>query len=178
MEIKRVAAVTGGLIVAGAVAGGIASALAVAGVSLVSQGSMGIYRDPSAIVVGGIMGAIAGAVLAGASKVIAVDLDPEKLEQAKKFGATHTIPAGDKSEEEVIEAVRELTDGFGTDVAIDAVAIPTTTRQAFYSRDLAGRMFGQIAKADDVPESIRQRAVQMAGLLGVDAAPSAGTPTS
>lgn len=86
------------------------------------------------------MAAIAGAVLAGASKVIAVDLDPDKLELAKKFGATHTIAAKDKSEDEVIEAVRELTDGFGTDVAIDAVGIPATTRQAFYSRDLAGRM--------------------------------------
>ena len=44
------------------------------------------------------------------------------------------------SEDEVIEAVRELTDGFGTDVAIDAVGIQPTWRQAFYSRDLAGRM--------------------------------------
>ncbi len=86
------------------------------------------------------MAAIAGAVLAGASKVIAVDLDPDKLELAKKFGATHTIASKDKSEDEVIEAVRELTEGFGTDVAIDAVGIPVTTRQAFYSRDLAGRM--------------------------------------
>jgi hypothetical protein len=63
MEIKRVAAVTGGLVVAGAMAGGIASALAVAGVGLVSGGSMGVYRDPGTIVVGGIMGAMAGAVL-------------------------------------------------------------------------------------------------------------------
>lgn len=86
------------------------------------------------------MAAVAGAVLAGASKVIAVDLDPEKLETATKFGATHTVCGAGKSEEEVIEAVRELTDGFGTDVAIDAVGIPATSRQAFYSRDLAGRM--------------------------------------
>lgn len=41
-------------------------------------------------------------------------------------------------------------------------------------RDLAGKLFGQIAKADDVPDTIRQRSVQMAGLLGVDAAPAAG----
>ncbi|MDO5031890.1 S-(hydroxymethyl)mycothiol dehydrogenase [Corynebacterium sp.] len=86
------------------------------------------------------MAAVAGAVLAGASKVIAVDLDPEKLELAKKFSATHIIEGAGKSEEEVIEAVRELTEGFGTDVTIDAVGIPATTRQAFYSRDLAGRM--------------------------------------
>lgn len=36
-------------------------------------------------------------------------------------------------------------------------------------RDLAGRMFGQIAREADAPDSIRQRAVQMAGVLGVDA---------
>ena len=92
--------------------------------------------------VGGVgMSAIAGAQLAGANKIIAVDLDAAKLERAKEeFGATHAIDASGKSEEEVIEAVRELTDGFGADVTIDAVAIPATTRQAFYSRDHAGRM--------------------------------------
>lgn len=36
-------------------------------------------------------------------------------------------------------------------------------------RDLAGTLFGQIARAPDVPETVRQRAVQMAGVLGVDA---------
>lgn len=92
--------------------------------------------------VGGVgMAAVAGAVLAGASKVIAIDLDADKLETAKaKFGATHTIDSSKLSEDEVIEQVRELTDGFGTDVAIDAVGIPVTTRQAFYARDHAGRM--------------------------------------
>lgn len=43
-------------------------------------------------------------------------------------------------------------------------------------RDLAGRLFGQVAQAEQVPPSIRQRAVQMAGVLGVDAVPAdAGT---
>jgi hypothetical protein len=36
-------------------------------------------------------------------------------------------------------------------------------------RDLAGQLFGQIAATEHVPESIRQRAVQMSGTLGVDA---------
>jgi hypothetical protein len=39
-------------------------------------------------------------------------------------------------------------------------------------RDLAGRLFGQIASDEGVPPSIRQRAVQMAGVLGVDAVPA------
>ncbi|WP_144791844.1 S-(hydroxymethyl)mycothiol dehydrogenase [Corynebacterium singulare] len=84
--------------------------------------------------------AIAGAKLAGAAKIIAVDLDEKKLETAREFGATDIICAKDLSEEQVIEAVRELTDGFGTDVTIDAVGIQPTWRQAFYSRDHAGRM--------------------------------------
>ena len=84
--------------------------------------------------------AIAGAKLAGAAKIIAVDLDENKLETAREFGATDTICGKDLSEEQVIEAVRELTDGFGTDVTIDAVGIQPTWRQAFYSRDHAGRM--------------------------------------
>jgi S-(hydroxymethyl)mycothiol dehydrogenase len=39
---------------------------------------------------------------------------------------------------DTVEAVRELTGGFGADVVIDAVGRPETWRQAFYARDLAG----------------------------------------
>ena len=80
-------------------------------------------------------GAIAGARLAGARTIIAVDLDDGKLEWAKDFGATHTVNAGTT---EPIEAVRELTDGFGADVCIEAVGNPEVLRQAFFARDLAG----------------------------------------
>lgn len=90
------------------------------------------------------MAAIAGAKLAGASKIIAVDIDARKLEWAKEFGATHTIDSsalgGEGDASEVVAKVRELTDGFGTDVSIDAVGIMPTWQQAFYSRDHAGRM--------------------------------------
>lgn len=86
------------------------------------------------------LAAVAGAALNGATTVIAIDIDQRKLDSAKEFGATHAINSADKSEEEVAEAVRELTGGFGVDVAIDAVGIPVTWRQAFYSRDLAGRL--------------------------------------
>src|SRR5689334_19934634 len=79
--------------------------------------------------------AIAGARLAGASRIIAVDRDPRKLEWAKELGATHTINA---AETDTIEAVQELTGGFGADVVIDAVGRPETWKQAFYARDLAG----------------------------------------
>ncbi|WP_194833198.1 S-(hydroxymethyl)mycothiol dehydrogenase [Nocardia sp. XZ_19_369] len=79
--------------------------------------------------------AIAGARLAGAATIIAVDRDPRKLAWAKQFGATHEI---DASAEDVIERIQELTDGFGADVVIDAVGRPETWKQAFYGRDLAG----------------------------------------
>jgi S-(hydroxymethyl)mycothiol dehydrogenase len=79
--------------------------------------------------------AIAGARLAGASTIIAVDIDDTKLAWAKDFGATHTINSrhGDP-----VEQVRELTGGFGTDVVVEAVGRPETYRQAFFMRDLAG----------------------------------------
>ncbi|GAB2533559.1 S-(hydroxymethyl)mycothiol dehydrogenase [Nocardia heshunensis] len=79
--------------------------------------------------------AIAGAQLAGATTIIAVDLDERKLEWATGFGATHTVNA---SKEDAVERVQELTDGFGADVVIDAVGRPETWKQAFYARDLAG----------------------------------------
>lgn len=79
--------------------------------------------------------AIAGARLAGASTIIAVDRDPGKLEWALELGATHTV---DSSVVDAVEAVQELTGGFGADVVIDAVGRPETWKQAFYARDLAG----------------------------------------
>jgi S-(hydroxymethyl)mycothiol dehydrogenase len=79
--------------------------------------------------------AIAGARLAGASPIIAIDRDPKKLEWATELGATHTI---DASQTDPVEAVQELTGGFGADVVVDAVGRPETWKQAFYARDLAG----------------------------------------
>jgi S-(hydroxymethyl)mycothiol dehydrogenase len=97
-----------------------------------------VSRGDSVAVIGcGGVGAaaIAGSRLAGASRIIAVDLDDRKLQIASRLGATHTVSArhGD-----VVTALRELTDGFGPDVVIDAVGRPETWTQAFYARDLAG----------------------------------------
>jgi S-(hydroxymethyl)mycothiol dehydrogenase len=79
--------------------------------------------------------AIAGARLAGARTIIAVDLDDRKLEWARGFGATHTVNAGS---EDPVERIRALTGGFGVDVAIEAVGRPETFLQAFSARDHAG----------------------------------------
>ena len=97
-----------------------------------------VTRDDTVAVIGcGGVGdaAIAGARLAGARTIIAIDRDPTKLAWATELGATHTVNATDT---DAVSAVRDLTDGFGADVVIDAVGRPETWKQAFYARDLAG----------------------------------------
>jgi S-(hydroxymethyl)mycothiol dehydrogenase len=79
--------------------------------------------------------AIAGARLAGARTIIAVDVDDRKLEWAKQFGATHTV---NSKTTDAVEAIKALTEGNGADVVVDAVGRPETYEQAFYARDLAG----------------------------------------
>ena len=81
--------------------------------------------------------AIAGAQLAGATTIIAVDLDDEKLATAQKFGATHTV---NSKEQDPVAAIQELTGGHGADVVVDAVGVAATFQQAFEARDLAGRL--------------------------------------
>ena len=79
--------------------------------------------------------AVLGASLAGAVRIIAVDVDDRKLEWARQFGATDLV---NSRTSDPVERIRELTGGFGANVVIDAVGRPETYRQAFYARDLAG----------------------------------------
>jgi S-(hydroxymethyl)mycothiol dehydrogenase len=79
--------------------------------------------------------AVLGARLAGARKIIAVDVDPGKLAWARDFGATDVI---NSRETDPVEGIRALTEGNGADVVIEAVGRPETYKQAFYARDLAG----------------------------------------
>ena len=79
--------------------------------------------------------AIAGSKLAGASTIIAVDIDDRKLEWAKDFGATHTV---NSKNENAVEKIQEYTGGFGADVTIDAIGLPEVYKQCFEARDLAG----------------------------------------
>jgi S-(hydroxymethyl)mycothiol dehydrogenase len=98
----------------------------------------GVTRGDSVAVIGcGGVGdaAVLGARLAGARKIIAVDVDDRKLEWARQFGATDTI---NSAAADPVEQIRALTEGNGADVVIDAVGRPETYQQAFYARDLAG----------------------------------------
>src|SRR5438067_3847093 len=102
----------------------------------VNTGGVGRGDTVAVIGCGGVgSAAIAASSLAGARKVIAVDVDPRKLESAKEFGATDVV---DASSTDPVEAIRVLTDGNGADVVIEAVGRPETYKQAFFARDLAG----------------------------------------
>ncbi|MBV7252990.1 S-(hydroxymethyl)mycothiol dehydrogenase [Streptomyces sp. S-2] len=102
----------------------------------INTGNVGRGDSVAVIGCGGVGdAAVAGARLAGARRIIAVDIDDRKLEKARSVGATHTV---NSREADPVEAIRELTDGFGADVVIEAVGRPETYRQAFYARDLAG----------------------------------------
>ena len=79
--------------------------------------------------------AIAGAQLAGASKIIAVDIDDTKLDWAKSFGATHVC---NSKNTDPVEYIRSVTGGNGADVCIEAIGHPVVYKQCFEARDLAG----------------------------------------
>ncbi|MFZ3573483.1 S-(hydroxymethyl)mycothiol dehydrogenase [Streptomyces sp. BH097] len=102
----------------------------------INTGNVGRGDSVAVIGCGGVGNAsVVGARLAGAAKIIAVDIDDKKLATARELGATHTV---NSRSTDPIEAVRQLTGGFGADVVIEAVGRPETYEQAFYARDLAG----------------------------------------
>ncbi|WP_405651482.1 S-(hydroxymethyl)mycothiol dehydrogenase [Streptomyces sp. NBC_00019] len=102
----------------------------------INTGNVGRGDTVAVIGCGGVGdAAVVGSSLAGAARIIAVDIDDNKLETAQKLGATHTVNSRNA---DPVEAIRELTGGFGADVVIEAVGRPETYKQAFYARDLAG----------------------------------------
>ncbi len=142
--------------------------------------------------VGGVgLNVIQGAVLAGAEKIIAVDIKDNKLEMARQFGATHTINA---NQEDSVERIRELTDGRGADYAFDVIGTPEVIENAYASlrpggtavmvgwpsedtevkvkvgllfgeRKLVGTSLGSIQPSADIPKIIN---LYMAGKLKLD----------
>lgn len=88
--------------------------------------------------VGGVgLNAISGGVIAGAGRVIAVDVADDKLEKAKRFGATHTV---NSTEVDPVEAVKEIT-RTGADAVIDFVGIPTVTAQGLEMLAVGGGLY-------------------------------------
>jgi S-(hydroxymethyl)glutathione dehydrogenase / alcohol dehydrogenase len=79
---------------------------------------------------------IQGAAIAGAEKIIAVDLLDNKLAFARSFGATHTVNA---SSADPVKAIRELTGGKGVELAFEVVGLTKTMRQAYDSLRKRGK---------------------------------------
>jgi Zn-dependent alcohol dehydrogenase len=88
-------------------------------------------REGDAVAVigcGGVgLNVVQGARIAGASDVIAIDMNPAKLELARTFGATQTIEATDA---DAVREVRGLTGGRGADVAFEVIGLAPTIKQA------------------------------------------------
>ena len=99
-----------------------------------------IQHGDTAMVIGcGAVGlaAIQGALMAGATAVIAVDIDEGKLELATRLGATHTINA---RHFDAVEATREATRGRGADVILECAGNPTTFRQSTEAVRVGGQV--------------------------------------
>ena len=73
---------------------------------------------------------VQGAALAGAARIIAIDVLDHKLELARGFGATHTINA---RQEDPVERVKGLTGGWGADYTFEVIGNPLTIKQAYDS---------------------------------------------
>ena len=81
--------------------------------------------DTVAVIGAGPVGlaAIMTAKLYGPGRVVAIDLADSRLERAREFGADETI---NNSSEDVVERVKQMTDGLGADVVMEAVGVPST----------------------------------------------------
>jgi S-(hydroxymethyl)mycothiol dehydrogenase len=107
----------------------------------INTGAVTRGKSVAVIGCGGVgVSAVAGSALAGASPVIAVDIDAKKLETARRMGATHVV---DSSASDPVAEIKRIcgetyAGADGADVVIEAVGRPETWQQAFYARDLAG----------------------------------------
>jgi Zn-dependent alcohol dehydrogenase len=101
---------------------------------------------------------IQAAALAGAERIIAVDLLEGKLTHARAFGATHAVRA--EKGGDPVGAIRELTGGRGVDYAFDVVGLPATVRQAYLALAKRG-----VAVAIGIPENNAEVSVPIMSLV-------------
>lgn len=108
------------------------------------------------------LSAINGAALAGAARIIAIDMVPSKLELARKFGATDVVVA---SEVDPVQAVREMTKG-GVHYSFEAIGLAQTAQQSFKMLGMGGTatIIGMIPVGTMVelhgPEFLMERKMQ------------------
>jgi S-(hydroxymethyl)glutathione dehydrogenase/alcohol dehydrogenase len=108
------------------------------------------------------LSAINGAAIAGAARIIAVDMVPSKLELARKFGATDVVNAKDA---DPVDAVRELTGG-GVHYSFEAIGLKQTAEQSFrmLARGGVATIIGMIPVGVHIelhgPEFLMERRIQ------------------
>jgi len=138
------------------------------------------------------LGAVAGCRLQGAERIVCVDLSQERLEMARHQGATDVMLGG----ADTVDAILEMTGGFGADYTIEATGLVSVMRQAVESarmgwglatmcgvagkgetldvvprllitgRRVAGSSFGGVKGRDQVPELVQR---YLDGDIDVDA---------
>ena len=106
---------------------------------------------------------VQGAMLAAASKIVAVDTVALKLEMARRLGATHSV---DASNEDPVERTREISSG-GVDYAFEVIGSPPVIRQAFESVRPGGTAVAVGVAPEDAEISVPAKELFMdRGLLG------------
>ncbi len=140
-------------------------------------------REGSAVAVigcGGVgLAVVQGARLAGAERIVAVDVAPAKLDLARELGATEAV---DASTEDPVETVRELTGGLGVELAFSAVGAPGALAQAIRMCAYAGTatLVGLVppgARLDvDLAADVFDRKVTIAVTHGGDTIPQEDFP--
>lgn len=107
------------------------------------------------------LSAVMAAKVTGASHIIAVDINPERLQMATKLGATHTLLSADfATPAELIEQVKSIPGNDGCNYAIDTTGVPAVLRQAF---DCCGPLGVTAMIAPGVPGT--EVSIEMLGLL-------------
>ena len=124
--------------------------------------------DTVAVIGAGPVGlaAIATAGLYGAATIIAVDLDANRLDKSREFGATDIVLSGDTDWKEQVLA---LTDGQGVDVAIEAVGLPETWEQALAMTRPGGlaNLFGGCQEGTQIRVDTRRLHYDELQIIGV-----------
>jgi Zn-dependent alcohol dehydrogenase len=105
--------------------------------------SLGVRKGSSVAVFGvgsvGMAAVMAAAKVAGAGTVIAVDLQPARLELARKLGATHVVLAGGEGDVDVVAEVRRICPPNGVDYAVDCTGVPKVIRDMIDCLGTRGR---------------------------------------
>ena len=113
----------------------------------------------------------------GARTIIAIDIDASRLELSKEFGASHTIDSTKMSSEERIARIREISDGIGAGIAVEACGVPSLIGEGVYALRRGGKLYevGHLFKTEEAcvdPFYICRNEIE---ILGNYAYPSSNT---